>query len=131
MTSARKFCRAHRVTSRQDYQRVFASARRESGRYWTLLWCANDENSARLGLAIAKRYAHRAVLRNRLKRLSRETFRHIRDALAPVDVIVMVKPATAHASPAELREALEQHWRRLVKRTAASDAATNRKREQP
>jgi ribonuclease P protein component len=48
---------------------------------------------ARLGLIIPKRLARRAVLRNLLKRLARESFRGVRPGLPPVDIVVrLAKP---------------------------------------
>jgi ribonuclease P protein component len=49
---------------------------------------------ARLGLVIPKRLARQAVLRNQLKRLAREAFRHALPSLASVDVVLRLsKPA--------------------------------------
>jgi ribonuclease P protein component len=49
-----------------------------------------DGDSARLGLIIGKRQAKRAVDRNRIKRILRETFRTHYDVLPPFDIVVQL-----------------------------------------
>lgn len=67
---------------------------------------------ARLGLAVSKRAAKRAVDRSRLKRLAREAFRARTDC-APRDFVVIARPAAAAATNAELRASLDRHFDRL------------------
>jgi len=67
-------------------------------------------------MAIARRYARTAVERNRVKRLVRETFRQQRAALPPLDVVVMLRSATAGASTAVLRTGLQRLWGLLEER---------------
>lgn len=54
------------------------------------------QDQARLGLVIPKRLAKQAVLRNLIKRLARESFRHLANALPGVDIVVRL---TAPAGP--------------------------------
>lgn len=70
---------------------------------------------ARLGMAIAKKRAKRAVDRNRLKRLVRESFRGHRQQLGNIDVVVMNRDSAAAASPAELHKSLERLWQQIAK----------------
>lgn len=67
---------------------------------------------ARLGLAVSKRAAKRAVDRSRLKRLARESFRR-ESTLVGCDVVVIARPAAAGATNAELRASLGAHFERL------------------
>ncbi len=67
----------------------------------------NDGSPARLGLAIAKKRAKRALDRNRIKRVVRETFRHNMDSLNGKEIVVMNRDATASATSAVLRQTLE------------------------
>jgi len=67
----------------------------------------------RLGLAISKRCAARAVDRNRLKRTVRESFRHrVRD-LPPVDVVVLCTRDARHIATSSLRRTLDDAWERI------------------
>ncbi|UEX78055.1 ribonuclease P protein component [Sediminicurvatus halobius] len=115
----RAFPRSARLTRPAQYRRVFQGAERFADRYFTLL-AAGGAPEPRLGLAISRRVAPRAVDRNRLKRLVRESFRAQRAALPAVDAVVMARPAARHAGNAELAAALDRLWRRMAQRCAGS-----------
>jgi ribonuclease P protein component len=52
-------------------------------------------------------------VRNRIRRLVRESFRHNRQTLGNVDIVIMAREKAPAASNPELRESIEQHWSRL------------------
>jgi ribonuclease P protein component len=55
----------------------------------------NEKSHARLGVIVGRRWAPRAVDRNRVKRLVRESFRQHAGRLGSIDVIVqLVAPPT-------------------------------------
>ncbi|MCC5858872.1 MAG: ribonuclease P protein component [Ectothiorhodospiraceae bacterium] len=114
------FPRKARLLASAEFGRVFAGAERVADRYFTVLGVSNDRGEARLGLAISKRAARRAVDRNRIKRVIRESFRHCRPELPSLDIVVMARPAAATAETEELSRAMDKLWQRLVKRCAAS-----------
>jgi ribonuclease P protein component len=92
---------------------VFAARQAVSNRFFRIHWAETERSQrhgARIGLAIAKRVARRAVDRNRLRRLARETFRLRRDHLRPLDFIVLARPAALAAENRTLRQALDQLW---------------------
>ena len=68
---------------------------------------ANPGQSPRLGMVIAKRFASRAVDRNRVKRCIRESFRANRPTLPPCDVVVQLIDAPGTA---DLGESLSSIW---------------------
>jgi ribonuclease P protein component len=115
------FPRSARLLDGPAFERVFADPVRSSDRYFTVLarGRALDHASqaaapqARLGLAISKRCAPRAVARNRLKRVIRESFRAARPSLPAVDVVVLCRRAAIAADNAHLRASLTAHWNRL------------------
>lgn len=57
---------------------------------WRVFSIENNQNTARLGLSIAKKILNRAVDRNRFKRLARDFFRVNRAKLAQRDFVIMV-----------------------------------------
>ncbi|EIL96954.1 ribonuclease P protein component [Rhodanobacter thiooxydans] len=82
----------------------------------------NDLGHARLGLAISKRVSRRAVERNRIKRLLRESFRRVRHQLPAVDMMVMAREQAAGVAGPQLLAELDGLWKKLQ----AGHAATSR-----
>lgn len=111
------FPREARLLSGVEFKRVFDARQVESNRYFRIHWAGPEQDQPvtgpRLGLAIAKRVARRAVDRNRIRRAARETFRLRRQALRPVDYVVLAKPPVADADARTLKLALEQLWLRF------------------
>lgn len=60
-------------------------------------------NSARLGLIIPKRFAHKAVTRNTIKRVIREAFRLQRPHLPHKDLVVRLHSKVPPSSLRQLR----------------------------
>lgn len=113
------FPRHVRLLTAGDYIKVFARPVRSSDRYFTVLARHDDRReTARLGLAVAKKHVHRAVDRNRIKRLVRESFRRRKAALKGLDIVVLVKPGIQKADNSTLSASLQTHWRRLQKQTS-------------
>jgi len=77
---------------------------------------SNALEPGRLGLAIAKKRAKRAVDRNRIKRVARESFRHNRALLVGYDAVVMNKDHASSASRVELRQSLDTLWQELTRK---------------
>lgn len=108
------------------YGQVFKKNKRLSNRYWIVLGHRKQVQSkpdgvpegapacSRLGLAIAKKRAKRAVDRNRIKRIARESFRHNRKLLVGYDAVVMNKDQAASATTIELRQSLDTLWVELT-----------------
>ena len=115
------FPRARRLTSGVDYSRVFRGASRSSDRFFTVLARRNGLAAARLGLAISRRVAPRAVDRNRLRRLARESFRQLE--LAPLDYVVMARKDTVQAANPAIRSSLDMHFRRLSEQADGTSRA--------
>ena len=112
------FTRGSRLTAGAEFARVFAGADRSTDRFFTVLARLNELARARLGLAIARKAAPLAVDRNRLRRLARESFRHL--SLASLDYVVMARRDAVTASKPDLRASLDRHFLRLSRRVTAS-----------
>jgi ribonuclease P protein component len=107
-----------RLRTSKEFGQVFADPVRSADRFFTILARPNDVGAARLGLAISRRAAKRAVDRNRLKRIARESFR--RKTLPAWDFVVMARPGAAAEPSAALRASLDGHYRKLARRAGAS-----------
>lgn len=115
-----RFPRSARLATQADFRQVFSRAVRSADGCLTVLATPNSINHGRLGLAIAKRAVPRAVDRNRLKRLVRESFREHQAQLVGLDIVVLARPGAGSRDNRELRATLAHHWRRLIKRCAKS-----------
>lgn len=111
-----------RLLKAAEFSRVFKNPLRSSDRFFTILAVTNDLDHARLGLAISKKNAKRAVDRNRIKRLIRESFRQHLSIMPAIDLVVMAKPVTKHAENHQLLQSLQQHWNRLQTQCAKSSS---------
>ncbi|MDX1595000.1 MAG: ribonuclease P protein component [Gammaproteobacteria bacterium] len=114
------FPKRARLLTRRDFDRVFARAKRSSDEGLVLLARPNGCDGARLGLAIARKHVRHAVERNRIKRLVRESFRHHRSQLGPLDVVVLARRGLAEWDNARVTAALARHWKRLHESCEAS-----------
>lgn len=111
---------ALRLSKQADYQRVFQSAKKSVDTCFTVLARRNDLNHARLGLAISRKVSPKAVVRNRIKRQVRDSFRLNQHRLPNLDIIVLARAQAAQAAGHELRHSLDKHWQRLVRICAQS-----------
>jgi len=107
--------RTARLLKGSDFGSVLQTRQVESNRYFRIHWREREhpDDPPRLGLAIARRVARRAVDRNRLRRHARETFRRRRERLPAMDFVVMAKPPAIGADARELQRALDQLWLRF------------------
>lgn len=60
-------------------------------KHFKLYFARNGKNNARLGIVASKRTLPRAVDRNRVKRVIRETYRKHNIKLCKLDLVVMVR----------------------------------------
>jgi ribonuclease P protein component len=99
-----------------EFREVKRRGKKFADAFFSIAVLANHETHPRLGLSIATRTFGSAVERNRIKRLTRESFRLNQHSLPPVDVTVSARDAARHASPGELRASLGQHWKSIAQR---------------
>jgi len=111
-------CRHQRLRRRADFLRCYRSGRKRHGSLASLHSHSNEGQDARLGVT-ASRKVGKAVVRHRLKRRVREIFRRFEDRgrLRPVDVVIHLKPAAAHATFADLAEEIGRLLRSLIPET--------------
>ena len=81
--------RKHRLTRSSDFQRVRSQGRSWSDRLLVLSRAPNDQEVARFGFSVSRRIGG-AVVRNRTRRLMRETVRLQHDLVAPGWDIVFI-----------------------------------------
>ncbi|MBV1950928.1 MAG: ribonuclease P protein component [Cycloclasticus sp.] len=108
------FSKQDRLNTAPEYANVFKGAKRSTDALFTVLVKETSEQGARLGLAIAKKSVKKAVQRNRIKRVIRETFRQNKNQLKAVDLVVLCRHNAAQASKVELAASIKKHWAKLI-----------------
>lgn len=114
------FPRSHRLLSAKTFAAVIACNHRRSNPLFTVYNAANDFDHARLGLTVSRKVSLRAVVRNRIKRIVRESFRHNRQRFIGRDIVVIARPSAGKASASQIDQSLEQHWQNIVTSCASS-----------
>ena len=115
------FPRQVRLLTAGDYKTVFdqTTAKVFAGEF-LLLATKRDDNLARLGLIVAKKTDKRAVGRNRIKRLVRDSFRHHKLQLAGYDIVFLSRQGIKHIDNPSLHARLDKAWDQLVKKANKS-----------
>ena len=120
---AARFPRRVRLTEPADYQRVFKGRCYRLNNSWmTVLAVPNQLQHPRLGLAISRKVARNAVARNRIKRVTRESFRHWQTRLDSLDIVVLGRAGVAAQPGKVLDTALEKLWIKLIEKCAGSSS---------
>ncbi|MDH4108928.1 MAG: ribonuclease P protein component [Gammaproteobacteria bacterium] len=114
-----KFPKTSRLGDPESYRRVFKQAKRSRDSLFTVLCRTNGLEIGRLGMAISKKNCRRATGRNRIKRLVRESFRHNRQTLTGIDLVVLNTAETQAASKESIRQSLDAHWKRCSRMLAS------------
>lgn len=93
---------------------MLAAGRRLNEPLLTAVVAAQGGTEARLGLALSGKAVPRAVDRNRIKRLARESFRANRERLPALDIVILARSGVARAPDAQLRETLDRLWTKAI-----------------
>jgi len=101
--------RSETLRSTKDYRRCYASGRRKGGSFLLLYVLPNETGAPRLGLTASGKVGG-SVVRHRLKRWARETYRRWgrRTELPALDMVVHFKPEAGKAEFDKFRVELER-----------------------
>jgi len=126
------FPRSARLLRPADFKRVFTNPVVSADRHFKVLACVGASERSRLGMAVSRQVDRRAAVRNRIKRVIRESFRQEMTASATagsdaLDCVVLPRKECASICNGQLFQSLERHWRRLRARLAVAPDA----KEQP
>ena len=103
-----------RLRCAADYKGVFDGALFKVHQpHFIFLAKVTEQPKSRLGIVVAKKKVRRAHERNRIKRLTRESFRLNQHNMDDIDIVVMPKQGIESVSNAELFQQLQFAWSKL------------------
>ena len=109
------FSSKQKLTKPIEFKRVFDKPTVSADACFRVLARNNEGTYPRLGMAVSRQVDKRAVGRNRIKRVIRESFR-VQNACSrfPVDFVVLPRRETAVMCNEKLFRSLKYHWSRLA-----------------
>ncbi len=114
--SCQAFGKDKRLLDAKAYKQVFDKVDVKIGhQHFLCLSRLNQLETPRLGLVIAKKQVKLAVQRNRIKRLTRESFRQHQHEIPPLDIIFLSRNGLSCLDNESLHKELLILWKRLRK----------------
>lgn len=108
-----RFNKAERLLNKADYGHTFKIGSKIHGKLFMVVTSKNTHVNARLGIAVSRKVSLRAVVRNRIKRQIRESFRLNKNVIQGRDCIVIAKKKAADMSKSEIRSSLDSLWQKI------------------
>lgn len=107
-----RFCKTRRLIKKSDFNHVFQQAQKQVYGNLTLLYKPNTLSYARLGFAVSKRYVNQAVLRNKIRRIIKESFR-LQDDLPAYDLVILMNQTCDKQKIQYILQNIEKLWQKL------------------
>ena len=121
------FPKDSRLLTSSHFKAVFDSAQYKiSCRHFLMLAIDNKVERGRLGMVIAKKHVSKAIHRNRLKRLIRNSFRNTARNLPGLDVVVLARKNASELDSLSLATKLNVLWGDLQAKAAGKLATLNK-----
>jgi ribonuclease P protein component len=107
------FGRKYRLARRSQFDHVFATGKKIQHKHFTVRFCPNELQFSRIGLIVPKSVLRKAVQRNRVRRVLRESFRQHKNVLIGLDIVILIKAKDIPLAGNELREEIDKIWPKL------------------
>lgn len=98
--------KTYRLKDNRDFSRVFKEGKSFANRFIVMYHAPNHLGHYRVGFSVSKKVGN-AVIRNKVKRLLRESFRlEMTDSSVSVDFVIIARPTAADLGFDEIRKNL-------------------------
>jgi ribonuclease P protein component len=95
-----------RLLKKTQFQTCILQEQFLKEKYFIFYYYLNGLSHPRLGIIATKKKCRLAVWRNRLKRQTREAFRHYQSKLFNYDIVVIIRQGAHEACNSEIRQCL-------------------------
>lgn len=97
------------IRKQETFREILETGKRWHEKHMTIVYLSFSER--RIGFAVSKRLGN-AVVRNRMKRRMREIYRHHRDEIGDVEMIILARNGLDRARYGDLEEEFERFIQR-------------------
>jgi ribonuclease P protein component len=121
LTTARcGLSKSYRLLKPAEFKATLKSSTRWRDDFFGVYAIPNPHPYGRLGIVVSRKTSPRAVVRNRVKRQIRESFRCQKEKFSGLDVVVVASPRAGKAELISLRASLQQIWEKVEKQCKKS-----------
>jgi len=121
LTTARcGLSKAYRLLKPAEFKVTLKSSTRWRDDFFGVYAISNPHPYGRLGIVVSRKTSPRAVVRNRVKRQIRESFRCQKEKFSGLDIVVVAGPHAGKAESISLRASLQQIWEKVEKQCKKS-----------
>lgn len=111
----KRFPRSKRLLKKQQFRDVLSHGKKHVAECFVFYIKKNDQNTAKLGIIVAKRFVKLAVKRNTIKRIIRESFRQSDNMPSlNLDIVIVCRSNLSKLNKSQLRAELNQRWEKLA-----------------
>jgi ribonuclease P protein component len=107
-----RFNSTRRLINKNNFDYVFNKAKKLVFGHITILYKPNSLSYSRIGFAISKRFATKAVLRNKIRRIIKESFRK-QINLPAYDMVILLNKTCDKQKIDFIQKNIEQLWLKL------------------
>ncbi|MDA8561937.1 ribonuclease P protein component [Gammaproteobacteria bacterium] len=101
------------LNNKKDFNFVFKSSNKISHKYLTVIYNNSPSLINKLGIIVKKRFIKKAVDRNKIKRIIRESFRYQSEKMKGKFIIVIIRNKCNELSKLNLRKGIDELWEKL------------------
>ncbi len=113
-----------RLLTGNEFKRVFDRADLKiSDNNLLILARRSQSDHSRIGFVISKKNVRRAVNRNRVRRIIRESFRLNQHNLPPYDLVVLARKGIGEVETEAIQRLISKSWNRLNKKADKAKSA--------
>lgn len=112
--------KSHRLRRPAEFRAVLQGSLRWRDEYFGVYAVPNPHPHGRLGIVVSRKTSPRAVVRNRVKRQIRESFRGRQQQLGGLDFVVVASPRAGRVQNAALQASLQKLWEKVEQRCKKS-----------
>ncbi|MHB8742725.1 MAG: ribonuclease P protein component [Sulfuricaulis sp.] len=105
--------KSHRLLRPVEFKTTLQSSRRWRDGCFGVYALPNHYSHGRIGIVVSRKTSPRAVVRNRVKRQIRESYRWHQKMLDGLDIVVVANPKSAAVQVDVLRTSLQQLWQKV------------------